>query len=82
MPNYVQTAESPADYGFQIATSNTTDLAIMTRSVYAATGGVIKWHNFAGDEQTTTVGDAERVPIRARRILVTGTTASGLEGLA
>lgn len=81
-PNYVQSSSGPADYGFAITPSDSEDLAIATRSVYAAGGGVIKWHNMGGAEQHTTVADGERVPIKARRILATGTTATGLEGLA
>ena len=81
-PNYTQTATSPADYGFEITPSDSEDLLRITRSVYAAGGGVIKWHNSGAAEQHTTVEDGERVPIKARRILATGTTATGLEGLA
>ena len=81
-PNYVQTSSGPADFGFQITPSDSTDLDIATRAVFAAGAGVIKWHNMGGEEQHTTVVDGERVPIKARRILATGTTATGLEGLA
>ena len=81
-PNYAQTATGPADFGFEITPSDSEDLAMITRSVFAAGAGVIKWHNAGGQEQHTTVVDGERVPIKARRILATGTTATGLEGLA
>lgn len=81
-PNYVQSASGPADFGFEITPSDSEDLAIITRSVFAAGGGVIKWQNAGGVEQHTTILDGERVPIKARRILATGTTATGLEGLA
>ena len=80
--NYTPTATGPADHGFQITPSDDTDLAMATRSVFAGGAGVIKWHNANGQVQHTTVTDNERVPIKARRILATGTTASGLEGLA
>ena len=80
--NYTPTATGPADYGFQITPDDNTDLAMITRAVFAAGAGVIKWHNASGQEQHTTVVDGERVPIKARRILATGTTASGLEGMA
>lgn len=81
-PNYVQTATGPADYGFEITPSDGADLTRATRSVRATGGGVIKWHNLFGAEQHTTVSDGESAPIKARRILATGTTATGLEGLA
>ena len=82
-PNYSQTADSPASYGFTITPSDSADLPRATRAVRAATGGVIKWRNlFTDDIQHTTVADGERVPICARRIMATDTTATGLEGLA
>jgi len=81
-PNYQQTAESPADYGFAITPSDAVDLAITPRSVLATGAGTVAWHNRDGEPQITTFAAGERVPIRARRILATGTTATGLEGLA
>jgi len=81
-PNYVNTASGPADYGFEITPSDSTDLPMMTRAVFAAGAGVIKWHNAGGASQHTTVTAGGRVPIKAKRILATGTTATGLEGLA
>lgn len=82
-PNYTMTATGPADYGWPITPDDDTDLARPTRQVFAAGGGVIKWLNqHNADVQHTTVAPGERVPIKARRILATGTTATGLEGLA
>ena len=81
-PNYAQTSAGPADYGFQITPSDTVDLGMMTRAVYSASGGVVKWHNVLGEEQHTTIPPEGTKAIKARRILATGTTATGLEGLA
>lgn len=81
-PNYVVTATGPADYGFAITPHDSTNLTRATRQVYAAGAGVIKWVNMAGDEQTTTVEAGERIAIKATRINATGTTATGLEGMA
>lgn len=81
-PNYSPSASSPADYGFQITPNDNEDLSMVTRSVRAGGAGVIKWVNMGGLEQHTTVSANERVPMRARRILATGTTASDLEALA
>ena len=81
-PNYTITAAGPADYGFAITPSDSEDLPRVTRAIFAAGGGVVKWHNLGGQEQHTTVADGERVPIKARRVLATGTTATGIEGLA
>ena len=82
-PNYTQTASGPADFGYAITPSDTVDLVCVTRSVRAAGGGVIRWLNMFDDTvQQATVEAGERVPMRARRVLATGTTATGLEGLA
>ena len=81
-PNYTPTAESPADYGFEITPSNSVDLVRVTRAIYATGAGVIKWHNRAGDEQHAVAAAGQIIPIRARRVLATGTTATGLVGLA
>ncbi len=82
MVNYNETASGPADYGFVITPNNDTDLTIPTRSVFAAGAGVIKWNNLKDEAQTSTVVAGERIPIKAKRILATGTTATGLEGIA
>ena len=82
-PNYVQTATSPGDYGFQITPNDSEDLPRTTREVYSEAGGVVKWWNmFSEDIQHTTIPADSTRAIRARRILATGTTATGLEGLA
>jgi len=81
-PNYGAVANGPADFSFAITPNNTTDLAMMTRAIRAQGAGTIRWHNFAGQEQNITVGAGETIAIKARRVLVTGTTATGLEGIA
>jgi hypothetical protein len=82
LTNYNTTATSSADYGFDITPSDTLDLPRVTREVYSASGGVVKWHNMLGEAQTTTIPIDGTRAIKARRILATGTTATGLEGLA
>ena len=81
-PNYTITATGPADYGFAITPSDSVDLPRVTRAIFAAGGGTVAWHNMAGALQTTTFIDGDRIAIKARRVLATGTTATGIEGLA
>ena len=82
-PNYVQTAVSSADYGFEITPSDSVDLPQVTRGVQAQSGGVIVWLNMFDDEpQIALVPSFGGTPIRARRIFASGTTATGLVGLA
>lgn len=82
MPNYTDTATGPASYGFAITPHDSTNLTHPTRSILAAGEGVVKWVNVDGDVQTSTLAAGERVAVKAIRINATGTTATGLEGLA
>lgn len=80
--NYTPTASGPADFGWEVTPSDSVDLIRPTRAVYAAGGGVIKWLNTAGEAQHSSIEPGERLPIKALRILATGTTATGIEALA
>ena len=80
--NYSQTADGPADYSFAITPNNDNDLTRVTRAIKATGAGTVAWHNRDGEAQSITVAADQWTPIRARRILVTGTTATGIEGLA
>lgn len=82
-PKYFPGATAPADHSWAVTPSNSVDLDRVTRSVSVASAGVVMWHNVEGElQQTTFHFDGERVPIKARRIMVTGTTATGIEALA
>ena len=81
-PNYSASSTSPADFSWSVVPDDDADLVRVTREVTAVTGGTVAWVNMAGDPQVTTFFDEDRRPIRARRILASGTTATGLEAIA
>lgn len=80
--NYTPTNSGPADYGWSVTPSDTLDLIRPTRAIKAATSGTVAWQNMAGDAQASVIDAGELLPIKARRILATGTTATGITALA
>ena len=65
-----------------IAPHDTNDLAYVTKAVYIGTGGTVSI--IAADDTAAvslTVQDGAVLPIRAKRIRATGTTATGIVGM-
>lgn len=73
---------APATYIEIVTPSDTTDLVRVTRALNVATSGTVAL--VTADGQTVDVFVAAGVifPIRATRILATGTTATGVRGLS
>ena len=66
-----------------ITPHDTNDLAYVTKAVYIGTGGTISI--IAADDTAAvslTVQDGAVLPIRAKRIRATGTTATGIVGMS
>lgn len=66
-----------------ITPHDTNDLAYVTKAVYIGTGGTISI--IAADDTAAvslTVQDGAVLPIRAKRIRETGTTATGIVGMS
>lgn len=80
--NYTQGLESPATRMMEITPSDTTDLAFVTRAVTTETAGHLQVVTAAGDTGRIFIAAGVPFPIRVRQILATGTTASGIVGLA
>ena len=83
--NYATTIESPARKAFSITPDDNNDLAVMPRAIYTGAGGAITL--IAADDTTAVtlnfVPAGAILPIRANRILATGTTPGmGMIGLA
>lgn len=73
---------SPATHAFAIAPADGTDLAETTRAIYVGAGGAIAMRMQSGALVTLAgVPQGTLLPLRADRVLATGTTASGLIGL-
>ena len=59
------------------------DLPEVTRAIYVGTGGDLTVRMLTGETLTFTgIAPASLLPVRAARILATGTTAGNLVGLA
>ena len=80
--NFAIGLESPAVGAFAITPDNDNDLTYVTRYIYVGTAGHVRL-TFA-DGTTTTLNNlvaGTLHPIRASRILATGTTALNIVGL-
>ena len=71
----------PATTVFEITPDDTSDLAQATTALNVATPGVVRVTTVDGSVSDITVHPGHSFPIRARRIWLTGTTATGLRGL-
>lgn len=74
---------SPARKAFAITPSDTQDLAFLPRGVYVGGDGSLAVILADDTESVTFTGvpAASLLPIRVKRVLATGTTASGLVGV-
>jgi len=81
--SFARGVEAPAYNAFAITASNSTDLSFVTRGIYTGTGGTLVCI-LAGDSASVTFGDIPAgiiLPLRVKRVLAAGTTATGLVGL-
>lgn len=67
--------ESPGERHFLVVPSDTVDLAVRPRSLYANTTGTVRVRDIAGVEVTYNVTAGQMLVFRAVRIMATGTTA-------
>lgn len=73
---------SPAGRVEDVTPSDGTDLQFVTRAINVATAGTVALVTTGGDTTDVFVAAGITFPIRARRILATGTTATGIRGLS
>lgn len=73
--------DSPASDVFPITPNDSSDLSTPTRAIRANSGGNVVLVTIAGHQRTCTFAPGETRAIRATRVLATGTTATGLEGM-
>lgn len=74
--------ESPATRLAAITPSDSQDLAFATRAVTVAQAGSVRLTTVGGDTGTLYLLAGVPFPIRVNRIWATGTTATGIVGLA
>lgn len=72
---------SSASGAFDIVPSDTTDLPSVTRAIMATDAGTVDIVMDDGSSATFTLTEGQRLPIRARRVNATGTSATGLIGM-
>lgn len=73
--------QDPAVSVFEITPDDTADLAHVTTSLNVATPGQVRVTTLDGAVSDISVVPGQAFPIRARRIWLTGTTATGIRGL-
>lgn len=72
----------PAISIFDITPDDGADLAQETTALNVATPGTVRVTTIDGSTSDISVHPGQSFPIRARRVWLTGTTATGLRGLA
>ncbi len=73
---------SPATHGFAVTPNDTLDLSEATRAIYVGAGGALAVRLLSGQTATFAgVAAGTILPLRADRVLATGTTAGSIVGL-
>ena len=72
----------PAEDSFEITPNDSSDLASATRALNVAVSGTVRVTTVSGTTATVYVAAGVAFPIRARRVLATGTAATGIVGMA
>jgi hypothetical protein len=79
---HAQGLESPATRILEIVPSDTADLTFVTRAISVAQAGHLRVVTSGGDTGRLFVAAGIPFPLRVVRVLATGTTATGIVGLA
>lgn len=80
--NNAASLSGPASHAFPITPSDTVDLTEAVRALYVGSGGAVSLRTLSGSQVTfLTVSGGSILPVRADRVLLTGTTATDLIGL-
>lgn len=64
-----------------VTPSDTVDLPIHARAIRAQAGGTIRFTSYRDEVDNTFITDGELLPVYAKRIHETGTSATGIEAL-
>lgn len=79
--HYLPGLESPATNAFEVTPDDGADLPAVTRALNVANAGSVRLITLGGDTVTIFVAAGGVLPIRASRVLASGTTATGIVGL-
>lgn len=77
----MRSPQDPAISVFDIVPDDGTDLAQVTTALNVATPGTIRVTTIDGSTGDVSLTPGIAFPIRARRVWLTGTTATGIKGL-
>jgi hypothetical protein len=78
---YSQSLNSPIGFVFDVVPSDTVDLQEITRALYIGGAGNVRVAaKYGGTVTYKNVAAGQRLPIRAVRVLATGTTATSIIG--
>lgn len=80
--NHAPSLQGPATDAFAITPNDTTNLGQATRALYCGSGGSLSITMLSGATVTfDSLPDGSLLPVRASKVLATGTTASSILGL-
>ena len=79
--SFVIGLESPPQGGFAITPDDGTDLPFVTRAINCGTAGTLHVTLANGSDVTLTIAAGIILPLRARRVWASGTTAAQIVGL-
>ena len=74
-------ATGPATDILPVLPADETDLPQVAAALYIETGGPLSIVTASNEIRTIIVGDLSVLPVRARRVRATGTTATGIHAL-
>ena len=81
--HYAAGLESPASHGFDIVPDDTVPLPSPTRAIYVGNGGQLCLTLLSGTTVTfQNLSAGSLLPVRATRVFLTRTTATGIIGLS
>ena len=76
--NRLPSLRGPATDIEPVLPSDLSDLPNVAVSLYVETGGAVSFESVAGAVRAVTVADNSILPVGVRKVLSTGTTASGI----
>lgn len=80
--DHARSLHGPADHGFAVAPNDAVDLAEVARAIYVGGAGALRVVTASGADLTLAgLASGTVLPVRVRRIMATGTTATALVGL-
>lgn len=81
LANRTLSPAGPATDIIPVTPDDTTDLPVMAMSVFVETGGVLRIVTRRGETREVLLDDQTLLPVVVRRVLATGTTATGVHAL-